>query len=181
MKVEKKAATYGVMAEFADASSLLEAARQARLHGYRELDAYSPFPIHGLQDEVNFPKTYLPLMVLVGGILGCLGGFGMQWFANVVHYPLNIGGKPFNSWPAFIPITFEVTVLMASLTAVFGMIILNGLPEPYHPVFNVERFALASRDRFFLCIESKDPKFDQLATRQFLEGLQPHEVTDVPW
>jgi hypothetical protein len=181
MKHKHQHPIYGFMAEFEDPRSLMAAARQAREAGYTEMDAYTPFPIEGLSEEVGFHHTVLPLIVLVGGIVGAVGGFFMQWYANVVHYPLNIGGKPYNSWPAFIPITFETTVLFAALSAVFGMIILNGLPEPYHPVFNAKNFALASRDRFFLCIESHDPKFDTDETREFLATLNPVEVSDVAW
>jgi len=173
--------TYGLMGEFHDPSSLLDAAEKARDAGFKHLDAYSPFPIHGLSEAVGFRHSRLPLVVLVGGILGAFGGFFLQYYGSVISYPLNIGGKPLNSWPAFIPITFETTVLLAALAAVFGMLALNGLPEPYHPVFNVSRFALASRDRFFLCIESSDEKFDSESTRKFLEGLGAEEVADVPW
>jgi hypothetical protein len=172
---------YGLLAEFDSPKSLMKAANQAREAGYKEMDAYSPFPIHGLAEAIGFNKTLLPAIVLGGGIAGALGGFFMQYFASVIHYPMNIGGRPLNSWPAFIPITFEVTVLIASFSAVLGMIALNGLPEPYHPVFNLKNFALASRDRFFLCVESKDEKYDPVETRKFLESLNPVEVADVPW
>ena len=169
------------MAEFGDPNSLMRAAERVREQGYTRVDAFSPFPIEGLSEAIGFRHSRLPMIVLGGGVIGAVGGFLMQWYAWVVSYPMNIGGKPPNSWPAFIPITFETTVLVAALSAVFGMLALNGLPEPYHPVFNVPRFALASRDRFFLCVESRDPKFDAKETRRFLESLEPGEVSDVPW
>jgi hypothetical protein len=181
MKAKQKAPYYGILAEFRDPRALLAAAQKATDSGYTKMDAYSPFPIHGLHEAVGFKKTWLSTIVLGGGIAGAIGGFGMQYFASVIHYPLNIGGRPLNSWPAFIPITFEVTVLLASFSAVVGMIVLNGLPQPYHPVFNVKTFQFASRDHFFLCIESDDPKFESGETRRFLESLQPIEVNDVPW
>jgi Alternative complex III, ActD subunit len=170
---------YGLSAEFEDPTSLVHAARRAYEEGYRKMDAYSPFPIEELSEAIGFHHSRLPVLVLIGGIVGCLGGFFLQYYIAVISYPINIGGKPFNSWPAFIPVTFEVTVLLAALTAVFGMLALNGLPEPYHPMFNVKRFALATRDRFFLCIESKDPKFHPDKTRQFLDSLAPREVSEV--
>jgi len=167
------------MAEFDNPENLLVAAKRAYQEGYRRMDAYSPFPIEGLAEAIGFHKNRLPLIVLLGGVFGCLAGYGLLYYAEVMDYPLNIGGKPFHSWPAFIPITFETTVLFAALSAVLGMLALNGLPMPYHPVFNVPRFALASRDRFFLCIEARDPKFDLAATKQFLESLGPQEVSEV--
>ena len=140
------------------------------------MDAYSPFPIEELHEALGSHHTRLPLIVLIGGLVGCIGGYALQYWSSVIAYPLNIGGKPLHSWPAFIPVTFECTILVAALSAVLGMLALNGLPMPYHPVFNVPRFALASRNRFFLCIEATDPKFDLEATRRFLERLVPGTV-----
>jgi hypothetical protein len=172
-------AVYGLMAEFDDPNSLVAATHRARAEGYRCMDAYSPYPIEELHEALGAHHTRLPLIVLIGGVAGGIGGYGLQYWSSVVAYPLNIGGKPLHSWPAFIPVTFECVILVAALSCVLGMLALNGLPQPYHPVFNVPRFALASRNRFFLCIESKDPKFDVNATRHFLETLNPREVTTV--
>jgi hypothetical protein len=170
---------YGLMAEFDDPSSLVAATHRAHDEGYRCMDAYSPFPIEELHDALGSKHTKLPLIVLIGGVCGCIGGYALQYWSSVFAYPLNIGGKPLHSWPAFVPVAFECTILAAALSCVLGMLALNGLPMPYHPVFNVPRFALASRNRFFLCIESKDPKFDVEGTRHFLETLNPREVTSV--
>ncbi len=167
------------MAEFEHPGELLLAAEKAYREGYRRMDAYTPFPIEGLAEAIGFRHTRLPLIVLIGGLVGCVAGFLMQYYLSAVDYPLNIGGRPFNSWPAFIPITFEVTVLVAALSAVLGMLALNGLPRPYHPVFNDPRFAMASRNRFFLCIEASDPKFDREQTKRFMEGLTTHGVSEV--
>jgi hypothetical protein len=174
-----KSPQYGLLAEFHDPASLVAAAKRATEAGYRRVDAFSPFPVHGLDDALKFHDRRLPLLVLGGGITGALAGFGLQVWINLIEYPLNVGGKPHFSWPMFIPVTFETTVLFAAFAAVFGMIVLNGLPQPYHPVFNAPRFALASRDRFFLLIEAADPKFDRASTRAFLDTLHPHEVVDV--
>ena len=172
---------YGVIAEFSDPQALLDAANKAREKGYTELDAFSPFPIHGLAEAVGFHKSRLSAIVLTMGILGGIGGFFMCWYANVISYPINIGGKPFNSWPAWIPITFECAILLAAFGAVFGMLALNGLPMPYHPVFNVRRFDQASRDKFFLVVQARDPKFNLDEVRDFFDTLQPREIVDVPW
>jgi hypothetical protein len=171
---------YGLMAEFADTTALVDAARRTRAEGFRKVDAYSPFPIHELFDALDAHDRRLPLAVLGGGIAGMLGGFGLCYWTSVIAYPLNIGGRPLNSWPSFIPVTFETTILLAAFSAVIGMIVLNGLPMPYHPVFNVERFASgASRDRLFLVIEATDEKFDRETTRAFLQGLGATEVNDI--
>src|SRR5262245_59979347 len=170
---------YGLMAEFESPTALVEAAHRAREAGYTKMDGFSPFPIEELTEALGVRPTRLPLLVLIGGLVGCLGGFFMQWYSAVVDYPLDIGGRPPNSWPMFMPVTFEMTVLLAGLTAVFAVLALNGLPQPYHPVFNVPRFALATRHRFFLCIEATDPLFDRQGTRDFLQSLHPREVNEV--
>jgi hypothetical protein len=172
---------YGVIAEFADAQSLLDAANAAREAGYTDTDAFSPFPIHGLAEAVGFHKSHLSKIVLAMGAIGGIGGFFMCWYANVVSYPLNIGGRPYNSWPAWIPITFECAILLAAFGAVFGMLALNGLPMPYHPVFNVRRFDQASRDKFFLVIQARDPRFNLDEVRDFFDKHNPREIVDVPW
>jgi hypothetical protein len=168
---------YGLMAEYTSPDDVLAAARRAYAEGYRRMDAYTPFPVEGLAEAIGFTRNRMPLIVLIGGLLGGLGAYFMMWYSATIHYPINVGGRPFHSWPAFIPITFELTILGASFAAVLGMLGLNGLPMPHHPVFNVPGFALASRNRFFLCIQSDDPKFDLNATRQFLEGLGPNKVS----
>jgi ActD protein len=179
MATPRRSTIYGLMAEFDDPNALVAAAYRTHHEGYERVDAYSPFPIEELHEALGAHHTRLPLIVLVGGILGCIGGYMLQYWAAGIVYPLNIGGKPYNAWPMFIPVTFECTILAAALSAVLGMLALNGLPMPYHPVFNVPRFALASRNRFFLCIEAKDPKFELERTRHFLESLGPREVSTV--
>jgi hypothetical protein len=171
---------YGLLAEFSGPDALLSAARGAQAAGYKRMDAYAPFPIHGLSDAIGFRKTRLPLVVLIGGIIGCLGGYLLQYYIHVIYLPANIGGRPLNSWPYFIVITFEMTILCASLAAVLGMLALNGLPQPYHPLFNVPSFELASRTHFFLCIEARDYKFNLDETRQFLQSLGATAVSVVP-
>jgi len=162
---------YGLMAEFDSPEALLEAGRRAFAAGFRKMDAYSPFPVDGLAEAIGFHHTRVPLIVLIGGIIGCLGGFYLQYWVAVIDYPLNIAGRPLNSWPSFIPVTFELTILIAALFAFFGVLALNRLPMPYHPVFNVERFQLASRNRFFLCIEAVDSNFEPERTRRFLDEI----------
>jgi hypothetical protein len=170
---------YGVMAEFDNPSDLVVAARRTYEAGYRRINGYSPYPIEELWEAIGFHRTGLPIIVLIGGIVGALGGFLMQYYLSVFDYPLNVGGKPFNSWPAFIPITFECTILAAAFAAVFGMLALNKLPQPYHPVFNAPSFALATRDHFFLVIEANDPQYNHEEVVEFMKGLAPKEVTDV--
>jgi hypothetical protein len=172
-------ALFGLMAEFDDPNTLVAATRRAYAEGFRKMDAYSPFPIEELTEALHLHSTRVPLITLIGGIVGACAGYGLEYWVSAIAYPINVGGRPLHSWPAFIPVTFETTVLFAALSAVIGMLALNGLPHPYHPVFNVPRFAMATRDRFFLCIEAADPRFDQAATRKFLEALSPREVSDV--
>lgn len=172
---------YGYMAEFSNPETLIKAASATRAAGYREIDAYTPYPIEALNDALDEHHSKVPLVVLTGGILGGLAGFALQVWTAVYVYPMNVGGRPNFSWPAFIVPTFECTILGAALAAVLGMFFLNGLPMPYHPVFNVERFAAASRDRYFLVIKKKDHKFEPGTTRQFLESLGPSEVSEVEY
>jgi hypothetical protein len=179
MKPTRPSRLYGLMAEFDNPTALVHAAHSARDAGYRRMDGYTPYPIEELHEALELHDSRLPKLVLMGGIAGCLGGYGLQYWASAIAYPVIVAGRPYHSWPAFIPITFECTILAASLTAVLGMLALNGLPQPFHPVFNVPRFALASRNRFFLCIEARDPKFDVDETRRFLESLGAREVTIV--
>jgi hypothetical protein len=176
---EERGRMWGLLAEFETPDELLHAARRAREAGYLRMDAYTPFPIHGLSDAMGFRPTKLPLLVLAGGIIGGAAALATMWYSATIHYPLNVAGKPFASWPMFIPITFELAVLFAAFSAVFGMLGMNGLPMPYHPVFNAPRFAFASRDRFFLCIESSDAKFQEERVRAFLTDLGSKEVVAV--
>lgn len=171
---------YGTMAEFASAQDLVVAARRTHEAGYRKIDAYSPFPVEELGEAIGFHKNGVALVTLIGAIIGGLSGYFMQYWMAVIAYPVNVGGRPYHSWPSFIIITFEMTILFGGISAVFGMLALNGLPMPYHPVFNVPRFAFASKDRFFLIVFASDPKYDAKGTREFLEGLQPRSISEVP-
>jgi len=171
---------HGLMAQFETPEQVVSAAQRAYDAGYRKMDAYSPMPVEGLAEAIGFKRNYVSLVVLIGGLCGCVGGFGLLWWIAVIAYPHNVGGRPFDSWPAFIPITFECTVLLAALSSVVGMLAMNKLPMPYHPVFNVAEFAQrASVDRFFLCIEANDPKFDREKTKAYLLELNPEEVSEV--
>jgi hypothetical protein len=178
--MERRSHTYGVVAEFETAEQLIHASESTRLAGYRYFEAYAPFPVEGLPEALGLKRNAVPLITLIGGIVGGLSGFGLQYWVSVIAYPLNIGGRPYNSWPAFIPVTFELTVLGAALSAVFGMLALNGLPQPHHPLFNVDRFAKhATTDRFYLCIEARDPKFSLSDSLRFLKALNPANVSEV--
>jgi hypothetical protein len=170
---------YGLLAEFPDEAAVLTATRYAYDHGFRDMDAFVPFPVEGLAEALGRKRTCVPLLVFAGSVLGAVGGYFLQWFASAVSYPLNIGGRPLNSWPMFVPIAFELTVLCGASFAFIGMLALNRLPEPHHPLFGVPGFERASTDKFFLCIMANDPKFDLVATREFLEKLKPEQVREV--
>jgi len=177
--VNPAAPIYGLMAEFRTPGDVVAAARRVKEAGYANVDGYSPYPIEELSEALHFHRSLLPAIVLAGGIAGLVAGFGLEYWASVIEYPHNVGGRPLLSWPAFIVPAYETTILFAAAAAIFGMLFLNGLPQPYHPVFNVPSFALASRDKFFLCIEATDPKFDGAETRKLLEGLGAIEVSEV--
>ncbi len=176
----KRPPIYGMIAEFDSATNLVAAAHRTHEAGYTKIDAYSPFPVEGLAEAIGFHRNEVPLVVLIGGLLGGLSGYAMQYWISAISYPINVGGKPYHSWPAFIVVTFETTILFAGIFAVLGMLALNGLPMPYHPVFNVPRFAFATKDRFFLIVFSSDPKYDPTETRRFLESLGPKSISEVP-
>lgn len=177
--IRKQPSVYGLLAEYADEESLLAAATRVRSLGFQQVEAYSPYPIHGMAEALGVRGVRLPRIVLVGGIVGCVAALAMQWYSAVIDYPLNVGGRPLASWPSFMPIAFELTILVAGLSAVLGMFALNGLPQPYHPLFNVPEFAKASRAGFFLCVESRDPKFDLAETRAMLVDLGAQGVFEV--
>jgi hypothetical protein len=176
---ESEAELYGYVAEFEDEHELLHAAQRARQAGFRHIDAYSPIPVEGLSEAIGFRRSFIPLLMLAGGIGGLLAGLGLQYWSLVLNYPINIGGRPLNSMPMFVPIAFETTILFASFAGIIGMFVLNGLPAPYHPLFNVAAFARASQDRFFLAIDATDRLFRPGQTREFLKGLNPVAVHEV--
>jgi len=181
--MKTKSLLYGFIAEFSTAEALKEAVRRARNEGFRNMDAYTPFPVEGLSEALGFHHSPMPAIVLTGGLIGGIGGAFMQWASAVLDYPLNIGGRPFNSWPSFVVITFELTILFAGLFGVFGMLAVNGLPKPHHPLFNEPRFARVTQDRFFLCVSAEDTKFDREQTWRFLETMKPegiYAVHDLP-
>jgi len=175
-----ESSVYGLMAEFDSPQELLTAAHKAHGAGYKQMDAFSPFPVEGLADAIGFHKDSVALVTLIGGIIGGLSGYLLQYYVSVISYPLNVGGRPYHSWPSFIIVTFEMTILFGGLSAVIGMLALNGLPMPYHPVFNVPEFAKASDNKFFLVVFSSDPKYDAARTREFLRGLAPRAISEVP-
>lgn len=170
---------YGLLAEFDTATDLVDAARQVRDAGYTKTDAFTPFPLHEIDEALGIKRSILPYLCFAGGITGLLLGIGLQYFVHVIDYPIIVGGRPHASIPSMVPPAYELTILLTAFTAVFGMLLLNGLPRPYHPVFNVPRFALATREKFFLIIEREDPKFDYEETKSFMESLKPQEVFDV--
>jgi hypothetical protein len=177
--MQERSHLYGVMGEFETATDLIRATEKTRDAGYKKMDAYAPYPVEGLSEALGLRRSWVPFLTLMGGLGGGLTGFGFQYWVNVISYPLNIGGRPLNSWPAFIPVTFELTILGAASFAVFGMLALNKLPHPYHPVFNVDRFSRASTDRFFICIEATDPKFSVTESTRFLQSLNAQHITEV--
>jgi hypothetical protein len=170
---------YGLVAEFIAPEPLLAAAQHAREAGYRRMDAYTPFPVEGLAETLGMRFTGVPLLTLLAGTLGGSGAYFMQWYSATIHYPLNVGGRPLHSWPAFVPVTFELTVLCASLTAAFGMLFLNGLPRPHHPIFNTPHYEERNASRFYLCVEARDAKFREEEVRRFLEEQKPEYIWEV--
>jgi hypothetical protein len=176
----RKERLWGLLAEFKDPTSLVQAIHQTREAGYRRLDAYSPFPVEEVAEALHFQRTGMPLVMLIGGITGCVGGFLLEYWCMAIDYPFNVGGRPLNSWPMWIPVAFECTVLISAVSGILGLLGLCGLPTPYHPLFHVPQFARATQDRFFLSIQANDPRFDLPATREFLAGLGAVEVLEVP-
>jgi len=181
MKKIPRPALYGLLAEFDTSAAVVAAAARVRQDGYRRVDAFSPIPVEALSEALGFRCSRVPVIALLGGLAGGIGGYALQYWTSVIDYPLNVGGRPLHSWPAFVPVTFELAILGAALAAVLGMLALNGLPRPYHPVFHVPSFALASRNRYFLCVESADPLFDAAETKRLLESLSARSVYEVPY
>jgi hypothetical protein len=179
MLIKETSALYGIIAEYETPEALLAAAEKARDAGYKKMDAFAPFPVEGLSHALGFKDKYIPIIMLFAGLFGITWGLGLQVFSNALSYPLNIGGRPMWSWPNFIPITFEATVLTCAWTGGIMMFAINGLPAPYHPVFDAPNFDRASTDRFFLCIEAKDKNFDVTGTRKLLEETAPVQVSEI--
>jgi Protein of unknown function (DUF3341) len=178
--VSQSASIYGLMAEFDDPHDLVEATAKTTDAGYKCVDAFAPFPVDGLSDALKLKPSKVSLCVLIAGLCGCAGGFALLYYCSVIAYPINIGGRPLNTFPMWIPIMFECTVLCGGLTSAISMILLNGLPLPHHPVFNLKRFVdNASTDKFYLCVESADEKFDLEQTKAFLLNLHPRGVYEV--
>jgi hypothetical protein len=171
---------YGVLAEFRTSEALLDAAKRAREEGFRYVEAYAPYAVEGIAEAVGFKSSKVPLITLIGGIVGAVGGYFLQWYSAVIDYPINVGGRPLHSWPSFIPPTFELTILGAAFAALFGMLVANGLPRLNHPIFNAPDFEQATRNRFFLCLTARDPNFDIDRSKRFLQDLQPMSVVEVP-
>lgn len=179
MKQEEKPEIYGLVAEFPDAETIVEAAEKVKAAGYDKVEGYTPMPVEELIHALGHHKSPVPKIIFGGALLGCLTGLGLQYWVSAIDYPLNVGGRPLASWVSFIPVTFEMTILFGAFAAVGGMLLVNGLPMPYHPLFNVKRFSYVTRDKFFLCIEAIDPRFDRQETREFLESLNPTGVSEV--
>lgn len=171
---------FGILAEFDSATDLVDAARAVRDAGYTKTDAFSPFPLHEIDEALGIKRSILPYLIFAGGVTGLLSGLGLVYYVHVIDFPIIVGGRPHFSLPSFIPPMFELTILFSAFVAVFGMLFLNGLPSPYHPLFNVPRFALATREKFFLVIEAADPVYEYEKTKSFMEALKPQEVFDVP-
>lgn len=171
---------WGLMAEFGTADALLDAAKRVRAAGYRRLEAYSPFPIDGLAEELGYERSPVPFWTFLGGLFGGMAGYFMQWYSAVVDYPVNIAGRPIHSWPMFVPVSFEMAVLGGAFAAVITFLVASGLPRLRHPLFASPDFDLATRNRFFLCVRREDPAFDAQHTRRLLESLQPLKCVEVP-
>jgi hypothetical protein len=170
---------HGTIAEFTDPDEILVAARKVRDAGYTHIDAYTPFPVHGLDEAIGFEDTRIKWIIGLAGVIGFATGMGLQSYVNLVDYPMNVGGRPNFSWPSFIPVAYECTILFAGLSAFFGALALNGLPRPNHPIFNAPNFDRASQDSFFLCVEGTDPQFDKAEVKRLLNGLNPVQVAEV--
>lgn len=176
--IHKDPLYHGMMAEFHDPDDVLAAARKVKAAGYTHLDAYTPFPVHGLDDAIGFKDSKVQWSIFFAGCFGFVLGYGLEYWVHNIEYPMNVGGRPKFSWPSFIPVAYECTILLAGLTAAFAMLAFNGLPRPNHPVFNTPNFEMASQTSFFLCVEGTDPKFDHAEVKRLLESLGAVNVSD---